>query len=327
MQVAGLVVILEWTVWCGIVDCNKDVMISLVVHGGVGDISKNLVSDQKEGVRRALKVGWDILSKGGSSLDAVEAAIVEMENNDVFDAGRGSFMNAAGEIELDASMMDGKNLRAGAIAAVQSIKNPIVLARMIMEKSEHVLLVGIGATRFALEHGVQTCRPDDLIVPRELERWKNIQRQRWLSARDLPRQKKIPGDTVGAIALDRQGNLASGTSTGGVPNKHPGRVSDSPLIGCATYADNDVGAVSSTGWGEGMIRVVMAKSVIDLMEANEGDPVKAVQEGMKLFKRKVNGFGGIIALNTKGEIGIEYNTVHMARGYMTSQLKSPVVAV
>jgi len=302
-------------------------MISLVVHGGAWDIPDDLVEAHREGVHRALKAGWSILHKGGTAVDAVESAIMMMEDDDTFDAGRGSFINAAGEIELDASIMNGKTFQAGAVAAVQNVKNPIRLARKIMEESEHILLVGMGATRFAREHGVRTCGQDDLITNRELERWREAQGRKQYSTKEAFRRKKVPVDTVGAVALDHHGNLASGTSTGGTPNKYPGRVGDSPLIGCGTYADNAVGAVSTTGWGEAMIKVVMAKTVIDLMDRNGGDPDKAVRDGLKILERKADGYGGLIAINNEGQIGISYNTPRMARALMTSELKAPLIAI
>lgn len=301
-------------------------MISLVVHGGAWDIPENMIEAHRNGVREALHTGWEILAKGGTSIDAVEAAIVGMEDDETFDAGRGSFINAVGEVELDASIMCGKTFKAGAVAAVQHVAHPITLARKIMEECEHVLLTGTGATRFAREHGIEPCSQDDLITLREIERWRDAQRNR-RKTKDAFRRKKVPVDTVGAVALDRRGNIASGTSTGGTPNKYPGRVGDSPLIGCGTYADNSIGAVSTTGWGESMIKVVMAKTVVDLMDHNGGNPDTAAAEGIKILKRKVGGYGGIIAMTKDGRIGMAYNTPRMARASMTSEMRSPLVAV
>jgi L-asparaginase / beta-aspartyl-peptidase len=302
-------------------------MISLVVHGGAWDIPDDLVEGHKTGVNRALKAGWSILQKGGSAVEAVEKAIIVMEDDETFDAGVGSFINRAGEVELDASIMSGKKLNAGAIAAVQNVRNPISLARKIMEESEHVLLVGMGATRFAREHGIQTCSQDDLITDRELERWRTIQGTRNFMTKDAFRRKKVPVDTVGAVAMDDEGNIAAGASTGGTPNKYPGRVGDSPLIGSGTYADNTVGGVSCSGWGEALIKVVMAKSVIDLMDRNGGDSQLAADDGIKTLVRRTEGFGGVIAMNNAGQIGIAYNTPRMARAYITSRMRSPIVAV
>jgi beta-aspartyl-peptidase (threonine type) len=301
-------------------------MISLVVHGGAWDIPDEVLDAHKAGIHRALKAGWATLSKGGTAVEAVEKAIIVMEDDETFDAGTGSFINMAGEVELDASIMNGKTFRAGAVAAVQNIKNPISLARKIMEGSEHILLVGMGATRFAREHGIKTCKQDDLITDRELERWREIQRNRNFITKEAFRRKKVPVDTVGAVAIDHHGNIASGASTGGTPNKYPGRVGDSPLIGCGTYADNDIGGVSTSGWGESMIKVVMAKTVIDLMDRNGGDPEKAVQDGLKILIRKADGYGGIIAVNNKGKIGIAYNTPRMVRAYMTAEMRTPFVS-
>lgn len=302
-------------------------MVSLVVHGGAWDIPDDLVELHSLGVQRALMVGIAVLNDGGSAVDAVEAAITMMEDDETFDAGTGSFLNAAGEIELDASMMDGKTFRAGAIAAVQNVKNPIKLARKILEESEHILLVGKGAVRFAKEHGIKTCTQDELITEREIQRWREWQKMKLGSTKDAFKRKKVPMDTVGAVALDRFGNIASGTSTGGTPNKYPGRVGDSPLIGAGTYADNAVGGVSTTGWGEAMIKVVMAKSVIDFMERNGSEPEKAAIDGIKMLERKAQGYGGVIALNLDGKAGIAYNTPRMARGYVTSEMREPWVAV
>jgi len=301
--------------------------LALVLHGGAWDIPDELVDPHKKGLRAALKVGWRVLQKKGSAIDAVEAAILVMERDDTFDAGRGSFINRAGEVELDASIMNGATFRAGAVAAVQNIPHPITLARAIMEKSEHVLLVGMGASRFAREHKIPTCSQDDLITTRELERWRALQADGSYSTKDAFRKKRHPSGTVGAVAMDHHGNVAAGTSTGGTPNKYPGRVGDSPLIGCGTYADNGAGAVSTTGWGEAMIKVVMAKTVIDLMDWHEMDPPKAAEEALKILKKKAAGYGGIIVLNPKGDVGIAFTTPRMARAYQTSSMRLPIVEV
>ncbi len=301
--------------------------IALVLHGGAWDIPDELVEPHKKGLRAAVKVGWEVLQKKGSAVDAVEEAIVVMEQDDTFDAGRGSFINGAGEVELDASIMNGATFRAGAVAAVQNIPHPITLARAIMEKSEHVLLVGMGASRFAREHKVKTCSQDDLITSRELERWRALQADGAFRTKDAFSRKRHPSGTVGAVALDHHGNVAAGTSTGGTPNKFPGRVGDSPLIGCGTYADNSAGAVSTSGWGEAMIKVVMAKTVIDLMDWHKLDPSRAAEEALKILKKKAAGYGGIIVLNPKGDLGVAFNTPRMARAYQTSSMRFPIVEV
>lgn len=302
-------------------------MISLIVHGGAWDIPDSLVEPHRKGVAEALRVGWDILTSGGPAAEAVEAAIIAMEDDETFDAGRGSFINAVGEVELDASIMDGRNLRAGSVAAVQNVKNPIRLARKIMDVGEQVMLVGIGATRFAKEHRIPTCSPDSLVTARELERWKDIQASDKFSTIDAFRHGKLPSDTVGAVAMDKHANLASGTSTGGTPNKHPGRVGDSPIIGSGTYADNKFGAVSCTGWGESIMRVVLAKSVVDQIEINGGDVDKAVRHGLYLLETRVKGYGGVIAISRDGKVSTVHNTPRMARGYITAEMQRPVVEV
>jgi L-asparaginase / beta-aspartyl-peptidase len=285
------------------------------------------VEAHEKGLRDALTAAWELLDGGENALAAVECAITAMEDNETFNAGRGSFLNAIGEVELDASIMDGKDLRSGAVAAVQQVRNPIVLARRIMEQSEHTLLVGIGAARFAREHGIPPCSQDDLITDRELQRWRDAQSGKKEPVRNSFRRRKSAGDTVGAVALDRNGNIASGTSTGGVPNKYPGRVGDSPLIGVGTYADNAVGGVSTSGWGESMVKVVMAKTVIDLIKHHHGDPGKAAKDGVLQLRKRVNGYGGLVAMNTTGKVAVEFNTPRMARAYMTSEMDSPVVHV
>ena len=302
-------------------------MISLIVHGGAWDIPDSLVEPHRKGVAEALRVGWEILTSGGPAAEAIEAAIMAMEDDETFDAGRGSFINAVGEVELDASIMDGRNLRAGSVAAVQNVKNPIRLARKIMDVGEQVMLVGIGATRFAKQHRIPTCSPDSLVTARELERWKDIQASDKFSTIDAFQHGKLPSDTVGAVAMDKHGNLASGTSTGGTPNKHPGRVGDSPIIGSGTYADNKFGAVSCTGWGESIMRVVLAKSVVDQIEINGGDVDKAVLHGLYLLETRVKGYGGLIAISRDGRVSTVHTTPRMARGYITAEMQRPVVEV
>ncbi|MFA6456031.1 MAG: isoaspartyl peptidase/L-asparaginase [Bacteroidota bacterium] len=301
-------------------------MISLIIHGGAWDIPDEMVESHKKGVAAALAIGWKILSSGGSGVDAVEQAIRSMENDPTFDAGRGSFVNALGEVELDASIMHGTTFRCGAVAAVQNIPNPISLARMIMDNSEHVLLSGMGALRFAKEHGIPTCKKDDLIISRELQRWKQLQSQKKYSTKD-PFKGAFPSDTVGAIALDAEGNIIAGTSTGGTPNKYPGRIGDSPLIGSGTYADSRIGGVSCTGWGEAIMKIGLAKTIIDQMELLGKDGETAARSGIERMKKKVDGFGGVIVLDHKGKPSVAYNTPRMARAYRTSEMNVDVIEV
>lgn len=301
-------------------------MISLIVHGGAWDIPDEMLDAHRYGVSKALEIGWEILSNGGSSVDAVEKAIRYLEDDPTFDAGRGSFVNAIGEIELDASIMNGTTFRCGAVASVQNIRNPISLARMVMDKSEHVLITGTGAVRFALENGIQQCNSDELLVGRELQRWKDLQGKKTFSTKDAFK-RKLPSDTVGVVALDNDGVIVSGTSTGGTPNKYPGRVGDSPLIGCGTYADSTVGGVSCTGWGEAIIKVALAKTIVDQMEMNGDDPQSAALVGIDRLKKKVDGFGGVIVLNKHGKPAVAFNTPRMARAYRTSEMNESVIEV
>jgi beta-aspartyl-peptidase (threonine type) len=301
-------------------------MISLIVHGGAWNIPDDMLDAHRSGVTKALHAGWKILQGGGHAADAVEHAIRVMEDDPTFDAGRGSVVNALGEIELDASIMDGTTLQCGAVASVQNIRNPISVARKIMEKNEFILLTGIGAVRFAKEHGIPTCKNDDLLVGRELQRWKEIQSKKKFSPKDAFKGA-VPSDTVGAVAMDANGTIVAGTSTGGTPNKYPGRVGDSPLIGCGTYADSGIGGVSCSGWGEGIIRVTLAKTVIDQMELKELDGAAAAAYGIKRLKSKVDGIGGVIVLDKQGTPAAAFNTPRMARAYRTSAMNADVIEV
>jgi len=303
--------------------------VALVVHGGAWDIPDDAVEAHREGVTSALKTGWEVLKHGGPATEAVERAVAAMENDPVFNAGRGAALNSAGEIELDAAMMEGQTLQAGAVAALRNIANPITLARAIMEKSDAVLLVGLGATLFAREQGIPTCGPDALITVEAVARWRESLERGGETGGGKKRKahRSAPGDTVGAVALDSGGRIVSGSSTGGTPNKRQGRVGDSPLIGCGVYADSGAGGCSATGWGEGIIRVVLAKSVVDFMRANGPDPDAAARDGVALLKKRTGGEGGVIVLNPAGEAGIAYSTKRMPHAYVNSSLKSPVVGL
>jgi L-asparaginase / beta-aspartyl-peptidase len=296
---------------------------SIIVHGGAWDIPPELHEAHQQGTRRAVETGWAVLVTGGSAVDAVEAAIVVMEDDETFDAGRGSFLNADGQVELDAGFMDGATLRVGAVAGVQFIQNPIRLARAVMEKCEHVLLVAQGAQRFAQKMGFPLCDLTDLAVPREFERWQKLLYDRTYSTR----QAFIhPGDTVGCVALDQIGHLAAGTSTGGTPNKMPGRVGDVPMVGCGFYADDEYGGASCTGWGESIAKVILARlAVHHLYEMN--DPQAAARAAIQVLTDKVNGLGGIVLLSPDGRPGWYHNTPHLAYAYRTAGMDAPVVSL
>lgn len=296
---------------------------SLIVHGAAGDIPPDLIEAHKSGCRAALLEGWEILHSGGHALRAVEAAIRSLEDDPAFNAGRGAHLNARGRIELDASIMEGKGLQAGAVAAVQNIKNPISLARRVLE-SEHVFLVGRGASLFAKGVGIAECSNEELVVERELERWQALRKNK---AFDSHAAFGGPGgSTVGAVAMDQQGNIVAGNSTGGSPHKHPGRVGDSPLIGCGIYADNSVGGVACTGWGEAIIRVVLAKSAVDLLRDDR--PVQeAAGLAVQLLQERVAGLGGLIMIDGQGNVGYSFNAPKMAHAYLTEDLEQPVVGL
>ena len=282
----------------------------LVVHGGAWAIPDDMVDAHLKGVRNALTAGWNALAKGGTALDAVEAAVVVMEDDETFDAGRGSFLNRDGKVQLDAFIMEGSTLRGGGVGCVERIRNPIRAARKILSESPHVYFVAEGAERFAEEHGIELCDNKELVIPREVERLRAFQAQAADQAPDLF-APAISHDTVGAVALDRDGNSAAATSTGGTLNKAPGRLGDSSLIGCGCYADNESAAASLTGWGEPIMKLVLAKWAADRVLAGNL-PEWVSQEAMNYLKARVNGHGGIILLDAKGHVGISHNTPRMA---------------
>jgi beta-aspartyl-peptidase (threonine type) len=275
----------------------------------------DMVEAHINGVRNALAAGWSVLERGGAALDAVEEAVVIMEDDDTFDAGRGSFLNRDGKVQLDSLIMDGATLRAGGVGCVERLRNPVRAARKILSESPHVYFVAEGAERFASEHGVELCRNEELVIAREVERLREYQREVTQSGsaedgKDLS-APAISHDTVGAVALDREGNIAAATSTGGTLNKAPGRLGDSSLIGCGCYADNLSAAVSTTGWGEPIMKLVLAKWTADRVSAGNL-PEWAAQEAMNYLKQRLNGHGGIIVLNAQGQVGIAHNTPRMA---------------
>ena len=285
----------------------------------------DMVDAHIRGVNNALAAGWRVLERGGPALDAIEEAVVVMEDDDTFDAGRGSFLNRDGRVQLDAFIMDGATLRGGGVGCVEHLRNPIRAARKILSESPHVYFVGEGAEKFAAEHGIRLCKNEDLIVPREVERLQKYQAE--LSQRNVKQDGNdlfapdsddlaISHDTVGAVALDRNGNIAAATSTGGTLNKAPGRLGDSSLIGCGCYADNESAAASTTGWGEPIMKLVLAKWTTDRISAGNL-PEWSAQEAMNYLKQRVNGHGGIIVLNREGHIGISHNTPRMAWAYKT----------
>jgi beta-aspartyl-peptidase (threonine type) len=342
----------------------------LLVHGGAWAIPPDAAAAHESGVRNALQTGYRILALGGSAIDAVEAAVTVLEDDTTFDAGRGSFLTSDGRVQLDALLMDGGRMKAGGVACVERLRNPIQAARLVLEKSPHVYFVGPGAEQFAAAHGMALIDNTELVLPRERERLAHAQTRQSAgladetfsgqtlqddkdpatafiasldssqstsaadpsAPSDRPSAETDPGkhwwqkkssqpdwdshDTVGAVALDGHGNLAAATSTGGTLNKTPGRVGDSSLIGCGCYADNLAAAVSLTGWGEPIMKLVLGKWATDRVAAGSA-PEIAAREAISYLYNRLGGHGGIILLGPDGRFGLAHNTPAMAWGLAT----------
>jgi beta-aspartyl-peptidase (threonine type) len=306
------------------------------------------IEAHERGIAHALAAGYAQLEMGRSAVDAVQAAVTVMEDDDTFDAGRGSFLTRDGRVQLDALMMDGSNLRAGGVACVERIRNPIQAARLVLDHSPHIYFVATGAERFARQHGMVLCENTDLIVPRERERLMEFQRaelagepdttfsgdqateeaaveqeaERAITPELRPFDEADPTlhshDTVGAVALDVHGHIAAGTSTGGTLSKAPGRVGDSSLIGCGCYADDESAAVSLTGWGEPIMKLVLGKWAVDRVAAG-ATPQDAAEAAIEYLYKRLGGHGGIILLTPDGRLGLAHNTPRMAWGIQDSQ--------
>jgi beta-aspartyl-peptidase (threonine type) len=337
---------------------------TLLVHGGAWAIPPDAARAHQAGVRRALETGYALLSRGASALDAVEAAVTVLEDDPTFDAGRGSFLTSDGRVQLDALLMDGGRMKAGGVACVERLRNPIQAARLVLEKSQHVYFVGPGAENFAQAHGMALIDNSELVLDRERERLTHAKLREaaglgddtfsgpeavphsvlhddkspetafpshhdssgapgpsHLGTRESTNPTSSPGhtshDTVGAVALDAHGNLAAATSTGGTLNKTPGRVGDSSLIGCGCYADNLSAAVSLTGWGEPIMKLVLGKWATDRVAAGIAPEIAAREAIAYLFNR-LGGHGGIILLGPDGRFGLAHNTPAMAWGLATN---------
>ena len=291
----------------------------LVVHGGAWAIPDDVVDAHLSGVQNAIAEGWRVLERGGKALDAVETAIVAMENDETFDAGRGSFLTRDGRVQMDALMMDGATMRAGGVGCVEHVRNPIQAARLVLDQSPHVYFVGEGAERFAREHGMRLCANEELVIEREIQRLKEAQEKEAAGHADMTfAGPQTSHDTVGAVALDANGNIAAGTSTGGTLNKDPGRVGDSSLIGCGCYADNQSAAVSCTGWGEPIMKLVLAKWAADRVRSG-GAPDATANEAISYLHRRLQGHGGLILLDARGRFGIAHNTPRMAWAYKSTE--------
>ncbi len=312
--------------------------LGFVIHGGAGVIKRGSLTPEREKEYRekleeAVLAGYKILQAGGTGLDAIEAAIVIMEDSPLFNAGKGAVFTADGKNELDAAVMDGETLNAGAVAGLHRVKNPIKLARTVMEKSEHVMMIGEGAEKFATEMKLE-------LVPEKYfwteHRWNSLQKiieqekaKEKEKAKPLSGLRMLPENkfgTVGAIALDKSGNLAAGTSTGGMTYKKYGRVGDVPVIGAGTYAKNATCAVSGTGWGEYFIRLGVAKEISTLMEYSALPVQAAADRVIKGQLQELGGDGGVIVMDKFGNIGISFNSEGMYRAYINSEGK-PVVEI
>jgi beta-aspartyl-peptidase (threonine type) len=289
--------------------------LAIVVHGGAGALALDEAAGppggeapRKAAVRRAAETGWRILRAGGSAVDAVEAAVRVLEDDPSTNAGTGACLGAAGTVELDASIMDGETLACGGVAIVTDVRNPVTLARRVMERSGHVLLAGPGASAFAREVGIPAIENALLVTPRQRARWEA------LAAAGAP---PTGTGTVGAAARDARGHLAAATSTGGTSMKRPGRIGDTPLIGCGTYADDRLAAVSTTGQGERIIRVTLARVAADLVGGGL-DAVEAARRAIAILRERVGGDAGLIVVGPRGEPGFAHDTPVMSRAWSTA---------
>ncbi len=298
--------------------------IAIVVHGGAWSIPGRELEPHRAGVAAAAAAGWSVLAAGGSALAAVEAAVAHLEDDPGFNAGTGSNLNREGRAQMDALLMEGRELRTGAAAALERIKNPIRLARLILERDAHSYYAGAAAEARAQAHGLPLCEPESLVTAAQRERWRQAQASGAASEFEpgplelRSQSADAAGDTVGAVALDAAGHLAAGTSTGGTFFKQPGRIGDSSLPGCGGYADDELAAVSTTGWGESIMRVALAKTAADL--SRQMPARQAAEAAIAQLARRVQGYGGLILLRPDGEIGIAWNTRRMARAWRRTEM-------
>jgi beta-aspartyl-peptidase (threonine type) len=294
--------------------------IALVVHGGAWPIPDDQVAPHQQGCQAALATGWSVLESGGTALDACEAAVRHLEDDPVFNAGTGSVLNTDGDVELDAAIMDGQTLAYGAVVNLRRIRNPISLARSVLA-GPATMLASEGAERFAKAQDIPLCDNKELVVERERLLWQQWKANCSASFLDLkqpspasPSPQATGHDTVGAIALDARGSLIAANSTGGTPFKLPGRIGDTPLVGCGLYADALVGACVCTGWGEAITRMALARRAVELLE-HRISPQLAAEHMVKALGRRVGGTGGCIVLSADGRVGLAWNTPRMAYAY------------
>ncbi|MFD2571916.1 isoaspartyl peptidase/L-asparaginase family protein [Spirosoma soli] len=295
-------------------------MYTIAIHGGSGTINRSEITPQQEktyrqGLEDALDAGYNVLARGGSALDAVEQAVRSLEENELFNAGKGSVFAASGKHEMDASIMCGQSLKAGAVAGVTNIRNPISLARAVMEQSENVFLLGAGAEEFGREHNLAVEPDDYFFTEHRFQQLKEAQESNKTQLDHSAKKKNTGKGTVGAVALDKDGNLASATSTGGLTNKKYGRVGDTPVIGAGTYANNETCAVSCTGYGEFFIRSVVAYDISCLMEYKGVSLNEACDLVVQDKLKNRGGEGGLIAVDKEGNVALPFNSEGMYRAW------------
>ena len=288
---------------------------AIIVHGGAKELTPSEIAPHKEGCTAAIEAGWKILAQDGHALDAVEAAVRVMEADPTFNAGLGSALNSDGEVEMDAAIMDGTTLKAGAVATLRSVRQTISVARKLMESGRAVMLAGEGAYRFASENCQELCTSESMIT--------EAQRAAWLAHPTTA--QPVGADTVGCVALDSDGNIACATSTGGLMGKLPGRIGDSPLVGCGLYAD-DLGGTALTGDGESIIRVALASRIIALLHTGTA-PDEIADAAIRYFKDHVPGEAGCIILDRQGRVGWAHNSPNMAGAYFSTGMQRPVAFV
>jgi beta-aspartyl-peptidase (threonine type) len=304
---------------------------AIIVHGGAWAIPDAEWNAHRAGVERATAEGWNVLRGNGSALDAVETVVSLLEDDPTYDAGRGSVLTREGEVEMDAAVMDGRDLRVGAVACVRRVANPVRVARRLLA-AEHAFLVGRGAEDFAVEQGIPLCDPERLVVERERERLARILEAGAADPHAPPRAFRratdeppanAPTGTVGAVAIDLGGNVAAAGSTGGVAGKRAGRVGDTPVPGAGLWADNRVGGAAATGWGESILRVGLARSAVQ--SVRDAAAQDAAWLAVRALEDRVGGRGGVIVLSRDGSIGFAFNTPRMAVAYMDGELATPFV--
>uniref|UniRef100_A0A803K7P8 Isoaspartyl peptidase/L-asparaginase n=1 Tax=Xenopus tropicalis TaxID=8364 RepID=A0A803K7P8_XENTR len=281
----------------------------IVIHGGAWAIPDHLAECSKTGVKNAAKCGYSVLVNGGNSMQAVESAVRILEDDRSFDAGHGAVLNANGDVELDALIMDGKNLAAGTVSCIKNISNPVTYARLVLEKTSHSMLTGKGADAYAEKLNIARVSRDELVTEYAIQEWEQYHKYKQ-SVTNLFNTEKAH-DTVGAVAIDSEGNVSCATSTGGITNKMVGRVGDSPILGCGGYADNHTGAVSTTGHGESIMKVTLARLVLFYME--QGDtPKAAADQALEYMLHRVHGRGGLVAVSKNGQWAARFTTKRMA---------------